>query len=771
MEAARFITVAAGGHTLGVDADGRLWAWGRNSSDGGGGHGSTPVPDSGQLGHSVSGQPGLVQLPSVRKRLAALRATGVASLSSAAVSAAAGRYHSACATADGAVYTWGLNDQGQLGRGGTHAPRDGPEPCFSGATCRSGVAQRVLLPRHTRVVAVAAGRYLTLALSESGELFTWGIDGCASGQRPPLELAHSPRRVPFPSGVRIVTASVGYVHWLALDDSGRVWSCDTGDDGYAATLEHRRGANADGELGRRATSEGAVRTPGLVEGAIAGSRVIAVAAGRAHSLALAEGGRLWSWGNDQAGQLGRSGDAASPGLVDLGSQAALLIAAGEYFSLAALRGGGLLSWGANGNGQLGRGRESGREAIGLAGGATAGVELLSLAAGYQHAAAVIAAPPSAGDSATLVPSTGGVDSVPPPSASPSSFPAQPHSARRRLVEATSPDVFRALPPAGGSALIDGIASPCWRSVGNASRVTCLPLVHILGVSKCGTTDLYRRMARHPDFVESRNKGPHFWDECQVAELEPAPDQLPEHCSFDGYAALFDPLAAKVAAGGAAGARAVSADASSNTWTAAGVWRRGHSPKGDVSVAELLLAAAPYGRFVLILRDPVDRFFSAFHYYRRMFGPKSPSGAPPASEFHAEALRAVEQWRACVSRHSGNVQPCVAAFEPQQLIKGMYSLFLPHWAPLVGRDALLVMRLEDYSNDTKRHLQAVFRFVGLREPEPREWATILSEPRANAAASVEPMLDETRKLLASFYSPFNEELAAALGDNRFSWSMR
>jgi alpha-tubulin suppressor-like RCC1 family protein len=106
LEELRFVSVAAGGHTLGIDVSGGVWVWGRNSSDGGGGHGSTPVPDAGQLGHDVAGRPG--------------RAGG-ALLAQKADSVASGRYHSAAA-AGGAAYTWGLNDQGQLGRGATNAP-------------------------------------------------------------------------------------------------------------------------------------------------------------------------------------------------------------------------------------------------------------------------------------------------------------------------------------------------------------------------------------------------------------------------------------------------------------------------------------------------------------------------------------------------------------------------------------------------------------------------------------------------------------------------
>lgn len=114
LEAVRFVALAAGGHTLGVSAEGDVWVWGRNSSDGGGGHGSAPVPDAGQLGHAVEGRPG-----------AALRADDAGGAASAVAS---GRYHSAAA-AGGKAWTWGLNDQGQLGRGATNAPHTVRIPC------------------------------------------------------------------------------------------------------------------------------------------------------------------------------------------------------------------------------------------------------------------------------------------------------------------------------------------------------------------------------------------------------------------------------------------------------------------------------------------------------------------------------------------------------------------------------------------------------------------------------------------------------------------
>ena len=72
-----------------------------------------------------------------------------------------------------------------------------------------------------------------------------------------------------------------------------------------------------------------------------------------------------------------------------------------------------------------------------------------------------------------------------------------------------------------------------------------------GVSKCGTTDLYKKLLVLPHVQESRNKGPHFWDEAH---------------DFPWYLDLYD----DVAAASRGDPMVVSADASSNTFTYAGV---------------------------------------------------------------------------------------------------------------------------------------------------------------------------------------------------------
>ena len=48
-------------------------------------------------------------------------------------------------------------------------------------------------------------------------------------------------------------------------------------------------------------------------------------------------------------------------------------------------------------------------------------------------------------------------------------------------------------------------NPCWFE---NKKLRCIPYYHILGVSKCGTTDIYNRLVKHPHIYESLNK---VWD--------------------------------------------------------------------------------------------------------------------------------------------------------------------------------------------------------------------------------------------------------------------
>ena len=114
------------------------------------------------------------------------------------------------------------------------------------------------------------------------------------------------------------------------------------------------GHNATGELGDGTAN---MRTsPGDVRGLPARGRVVAVAAGSNHMLALESDGTVWAWGHNRSGQLGdgTKADQQTPVRVK-GLHDVRAVGAGDAFSVALEADGTVVAWGNNQSGQLGDG--------------------------------------------------------------------------------------------------------------------------------------------------------------------------------------------------------------------------------------------------------------------------------------------------------------------------------------------------------------------------------------------------------------------------------
>jgi N-acetylgalactosamine 4-sulfate 6-O-sulfotransferase len=67
-------------------------------------------------------------------------------------------------------------------------------------------------------------------------------------------------------------------------------------------------------------------------------------------------------------------------------------------------------------------------------------------------------------------------------------------------------------------------NPCWYEppTGNKRVLVCLPYYFVAGFTKCGTTDLYYRMALHPQIYLGSVKEPTFWSKRWLEELKRNP---------------------------------------------------------------------------------------------------------------------------------------------------------------------------------------------------------------------------------------------------------
>jgi alpha-tubulin suppressor-like RCC1 family protein len=256
----------------------------------------------------------------------------------APVQAAAGVSFSLVVTASGQLFTFGYDATGQLGDG-KRSYEENPTP------------EAIVLPGATGAPAqVAAGREFSLVLTSTGQLYSFG--GNSQGENGNGEENYegvlTPELITLPGATGpAVQIAAGEYHSLVVTSTGQLYTF---------------GNNHSGQLGKGTSDNSAHPTPEAIALPGATGPVVQVAAGWEFSLALTSTGELYSFGNDEDGQLG-NGEANTaphptpeaitiPGLTG----SIVQIAAGKNHSLVLTSSGQLYGFGSDQYGQLGNGK-------------------------------------------------------------------------------------------------------------------------------------------------------------------------------------------------------------------------------------------------------------------------------------------------------------------------------------------------------------------------------------------------------------------------------
>ncbi|KAK2413943.1 Regulator of chromosome condensation (RCC1) family protein [Trifolium repens] len=239
-----------------------------------------------------------------------------------------GLFHS-CLVVDGELWVWGKGDGGRLGLGHENS-----------------LFVPTLNPHIDNISSVALGGLHSVALTSTGEVFTWGYGGFGA-------LGHSVyHRELFPRLVKgswegtIKHIATSGAHTAAVTESGElyIWGREEG--------EGRLGLGP----GRGPDHAGGLSIPCKVKELP--FPVAAVSCGGFFTMALTEEGQLWNWGANSNYELGRGdkiGGWKPKPVPSLEKVRIIQIASGGYHSLALTDDGKVLSWGHGGQGQLGHG--------------------------------------------------------------------------------------------------------------------------------------------------------------------------------------------------------------------------------------------------------------------------------------------------------------------------------------------------------------------------------------------------------------------------------
>lgn len=234
-------------------------------------------------------------------------------------SIACGDGHVVAVAERGILLAWGSNGHGQLGLGDTS---DRAEPSIV-----------VTLAGVEHASAVACGAEHSVAVTSTGYVYAWGAGESGQlGYTPTGRMFSSvPRRAALGSTGDIVSAACGERFVLLLTHSGAVLAC---------------GANGDGQLGlgdRESRS-----APTLVPNTGATLLVAQVAAGARHSVVRTAGGELFACGAADRCQLGSARDASATTLTPITSlrgKRIVRVACGATHNVALTELGHVYSWG------------------------------------------------------------------------------------------------------------------------------------------------------------------------------------------------------------------------------------------------------------------------------------------------------------------------------------------------------------------------------------------------------------------------------------------
>ncbi len=272
----------------------------------------------------------------------------------------AGENHT-CAVVDGQAYCWGLNSNLQLGDG-TLTTRTSPTLVDGNSSILVGKNVRYITAGYTHTCATA-----------NGDLYCWGNNANGrTGLNTTSGNSHPTLVTGGTAGSPMVTAP-------SPDLRPLVTSISAGSNFTCAVINSKVscfGANSNGQLGDGTT------TQRLVPTASANSYFATkVTAGGTHACALLHGnnskinGNLWCWGNASNGRVGNgssSGNVTSPTVLNGGDmpetnygqaeiKSATAVSAGASSTCGVVKG-TIMCWGNGANGRLGDGTTTSRNA-------------------------------------------------------------------------------------------------------------------------------------------------------------------------------------------------------------------------------------------------------------------------------------------------------------------------------------------------------------------------------------------------------------------------
>ena len=336
-------------------------------------------------------------------------------------------------------------------------------------------------------------------------------------------------------------------------------------------------------------------------------------------------------------------------------------------------------------------------------------------------------------------------------------------------------------------------------------LVCVPKVYFIGFPRSGSTQLYKMLVSHPDLAGGLNKEPHWWTRYMFSSKFPH-----NILSVIRYLSHFREASEQIINH----TQQLLIDGSQST-----VWDV-RTTNNFCALPHLITSIIPSAKFIVLMRNPVDRLFSDFRYLceealriklhkaksshnKTLSDREDPSGnltlfSVSADVFHEVVQEEIESFNKCLE--TGNsLDICThlsTATMPRQKSQtitlgvnnecsrvrlgiSLYHVHLKRWLKVIPKERMLFLRTEDMSEDPYALLERIWQFLDIKRQDREELNNILykhSHPSlmgygnsANGTNNI-TMHQKTRDLLVEFFKPHNLVLNDLLGwKDRIDWT--
>jgi hypothetical protein len=260
-----------------------------------------------------------------------------------------------------------------------------------------------------------------------------------------------------------------------------------------------------------------------------------------------------------------------------------------------------------------------------------------------------------------------------------------------------------------------------------SPFRALPDFIIIGAQRCGTTSLYSYLTQHPCITAAYKKEIHFFD-----------------FNFQRgrcwYRAHFPSLLSKYYYTKIRKQKFITGEASPYYIFYP------HAPKR-------ILSALPQIKLIILLRNPVDRAYSHYNHEIKL-------GVETLS--FAEAIRKEKERLNGEKKKVLKDESCYS-FNLQHysyLSRGIYIDQLKIWFNFFTKEQILILKSEDFYNDTQGILKQIFKFLNLPSWE-------IKNIKKHNHINYRKINFSDREYLLKYFKPHNKKLYDFLGMD-FAW---